>query len=517
MADPNDGWQDVPEEEWVEAHEATGEPGQPGHDPYAGGPNARVDNSPTRLRGTPLDAVKTFANKAALSAGPQIAGAMGAVMHSATNPMQRGTSDLDAYRSVRDDTARELQDSENTQWGEAVAPLGVIATPVPVKALPMGATGGARAAQGAKVGGGAGFIHGAATSSGDLTKMDGANWGQVLKDALVSGGAGAGGGAIAGPMLGGAERGLRSTAETQALRAAGMRGGISNQVQKQLGLSNMTEARQLGRQFLDEGLIPLAGSSERVGKNAEKLMGVAGNAKGSTLAQAQASGKPFDYAAMAKAVKDPIADPLVTTALERNRAGSKAASYADDIAEQGLATPGNWKMADQTKSKAWQTANFEADPKLAPKMYRQAVGRSAGDIERQIGDALGPQAQKTFSEANRRYGVGADALKLADNASTRDAQKKAFGMPEILAMTTGAGAAGGHAMGHGVEGALGGLAIALGAKGFDKYGHSSAARFSDFLAKRAANNSGGVVGGRAGEAVKDFGLKKYMELLEEEQ
>ena len=133
-----------------------GEAGAPGFDPYAGGPNARVDTSPTVPQGTLADAAKSFANKAALGAGPIIAGGIGALANAATQGFaDKPTSDLDAYRAVRDDSARELESSENTTAGQAVTPLALIATPVPVKGLGPGASVGQKALQGAKVGGGA--------------------------------------------------------------------------------------------------------------------------------------------------------------------------------------------------------------------------------------------------------------------------------------------------------------------------------------------------------------------------
>src|SRR5262245_31071065 len=132
---------------WVDVPDDEGEPGRPGPDIYAKGSKALQPTEPTTPMGTWGDAAKTFANKAALGAGPQIAGAMGALANAATQGFQdKTTSHLDAYRSVRDDTAKQLKASENTLAGQAVAPLATIATPIPVKALPKGAPGLARAA-----------------------------------------------------------------------------------------------------------------------------------------------------------------------------------------------------------------------------------------------------------------------------------------------------------------------------------------------------------------------------------
>lgn len=499
--DADDDWEDVPDG-------AEGEPGQPGHDPYKAGATAHQPTEPLMYPGTFKDAAKTWANTAALGAGPQISGVMGAIANAATDPMQIRGKDIDAYRDVRDDTARDLASSENTSAGQMAKPLGVVSTPIPVKALPYGASGGAKIWQGAKIGGGAGFVHGAATSKGDILKGE---WEQIIRDALMQGVPGAAGGAVAGPLFGVTEKPLRSVAETQALRAAGLRGGIKNSIRKDLGVPNMTEARKLGRQFLDEDLIPPVGSAEAVAKRAEALQGESGNVIGSTMTRADLSGAKANEAAVAQAVRKVLAGETRVA----QGAGAKTRKLARQFEDQALDTPGSFTSINKAKSDAWKSANFTADPDMSALLYRKGVGSARDEIEKQIGQALGPDDAAALRSANERYGVGADALKLAENAATRDAAKKGFGMPEILAMTTGAGAAGGSAMGHGAEGALGGLGLALGAKGFDKYGHSTAARLSDYAAKRAAP-TGALVGSAGAGALTPKAidaLAPYLELL----
>jgi hypothetical protein len=512
---------------------ASGEAGAPGHDPYAAGPYAHQDTSPSTPRGTPLDAVKTWANTAALHAGPQIAGAMGAVMHAATNPMQQGTSDLDAYRDVRDETARQLAASENTQMGEIAKPFGVLATPIPVSPA-KGMTAGQRAWQGAKVGGATQAIEGLATAKGDLTKLDGGEWKNALANALGRGVIGAGGGALAGPFLGKTQSAAKATAEEQALRAAGLQAGIKNSIRKDLGLADMDEARALGRRFLDEDLIPAVGSSEAVAKRAQRLEGEAGQTIGSVLNKADvatmsapqraagqtSAGRPsnvtqptpgFDYEAMGNAAHGVLDDASAPADL---MSGAKARQLADAFKAQAERTPGSFVGANKAKSDAWKSARFDQDAPMSAQLYRKAVGAGRDDIERQVAAALGPEDAAALKGANEKFGVAADALKLAENESTRRAARKGVTMGDVLALTTG-GAAGGFS-GHPGLGVGGGLALALGAKGYDKYGHSSTARFADWLAKRAGKNTGGVVGGEVATTAADA-LAPYLDVLKEEQ
>lgn len=491
-----------------EASEGTGEPGQPGADPYAGGPAAHQPTDPVMRQGTGWDAAKSFANKAALGAGPQIAGALGALAHATVQPFDQNASDLDAYRYVRDETANDLKSSENTTAGQAVAPLAFLATPIPGKGLGRGASILDKAKAGAKVGAGIGGVTAVVNSKTDLTRPTPENVKRALVDALLGTTLGAAGGGVAGGALGVAEPALSNTAEEQALRAAGLRGGIKNSLKKDLGLSNMDEARELGRSFLDEGLIPPIGSSEAVGRRAEALQGRAGNAKSAVLNEADVSGAKFDYPAAADAARARLDGQ---SAVATDLSGDKAYRFADAFERQGAKTPGSFVGADQAKSDAWKSARFDDDAPMSAVLYRKGVGATRDDIERQVADALGAGKAATLRSANQKYGVGADALKLAENASTRDAAKKLVGPMDILPALSG-GTIGGFA-GHPTTGVLGGLATSMALKGFDKVGHSSAARLSDFLAERAAQNTGGSVG--AAMSKQSDPLAVYLGLLEE--
>lgn len=505
--------------------EAAGEPGNPGHEQHANEAEQQEFANYTPM-GTVADAAKTFANKAALGAGPVISGGMGALANAATQGFQdEPTSDLDAYRDVRDDTARELKASENTTLGHAITPLAAIATPIPVKALPRGATIPQKALRGAEVGGGTGFASGLVNSKVDLTRPTPEGLRRALSEALVSGATGAGGGYLGGATLGAAEPKLRSFAEEQALRAAGLQSGIKNSLKTDLGLNDMTEARALGRRFLDEGLIPLVGSSEAVAKRAEKLGGAAGQTIGATMNKADVAtmhtpapppgqttaGRPsnvkpqpgFDYDAMADA-SNGVLDRA--TSVADDLSGGKARDLAEALRAQGKRTPGSFVGANQAKSDAWKSARFDQDAPMSAQMYRKAVGAARDDIERQVADALGPADAAALRSANEKFGVAADAQKLAANESQRRASRKGFTTGDLVALL-GGGTAGGFTGNTGL-GLGGGLAASLGLKAADKFGHSTASRFSDFLAKRAAANTGGATAGA---------LAPYLELLDEEK
>lgn len=489
-------------DESAQLHATPGEPGSPGHDLYADGPNAHVDTSPTTPKGEPLDAVKSFADNAALGAGPQIAGVIGAIANSATQGFSdRPTSDLDAYRAVRDDTEKDLAAAERTTYGQAVAPIAALATPIPVKGLGRGASVLDKAKQGLKVGGAVGALGALANAPEDFTKADAGDWGHIIARALAHGGVGALGGGMSGGLLGKTEPKLSATAENQALKAAGLRGGITNQVQRKLGLSTEEEARALGRQFLDEDLIPFGGSKEQVAKRAEALQGQAGNAVGSVLDRAEMSGSKFDYDALAGAARKPID---TASSVASDLSGQKAYSLADALEAQGAKTPGSFKGANAAKSDAWKSARFDDEAPMAAQLYRKAVGAARDDIQRQVGDAIGPEAAADLANANQKYGVAADALKLARNAGTRDQANSTLGLREQLMLAAGLGGGAGASLGHGLEGLALGAGGALLSNIGRKRGNAAAARFADFLAERAAQNSGGVVGAAGAEKLAEY-------------
>lgn len=305
-------------------------------------------------------------------------------------------------------------------------------------------------------------------------------------------------------------------AENQALKGAGLHGGIGSQ-QAKMGLDD-AEARALGRKFLEEDLIPFGGSKAAVKERAQSMLDRANNSIGAELTNAEVSGRPFNFAEMAAEASKPI-DRASKVA---QMSDSKARALIQALKEQGTATPGSWQAANRAKSDAWLSARFDEDAPMAAKLYRQAVGGARDSIENQLAREVGPQAADALRRANEKYGVAADALKLAKDAARREQANNTLGLTELL---TGVGGATlGGASGHPVSGALGGLATALGANLLRKRGNSTAAvllnelsgpvggtakvlgtggRFLEPLVVEESNRKGGL-------------LQPYLELLKRE-
>lgn len=503
-------------------------PAQGGH---TGGPGGQEKLPsipiPTKL-GTPADTARSFANTMTFGAAPQLEGVMGATAQDVVSQLGKhrpATPDelLAAYEDVRNAGAREHGEADKTVMGSLGNIAGVLA---PHPALPTAAPGAStlrRFGTGAGVGGGVGFVSGVAQSPADLTSGKAEEYGKAFLSGAKAAVPGALFGGTGGALMSKAVSPTRALAEEQALRASGLGSGIKNQIQKDLGVTTMAEARELGRKALDEGLIPWVGSAEKVGENAEKLQGQAGNTVGGILTQYETAGHKADYPRAAAAMRAPINDPSQTTAVARSQAG-KALDMANIIEnEASKNTPGSMVGLNKEKSDLWKGADFSNDPELAAVQYRKAVSGLRGDIENQVGEKLGPQAKADLAEANRRFGVGADIAKLAANEATRSAGRKGLGMPEVLALLAGAGAGAGtgHGVTGGATGAIAGLAAQLAAKGLNKYGHSTAARGADALAGRFAGDTGGHLGGMVGASrpvseVEDR-LAPWLKLLGKEE
>lgn len=218
-----------------------GEAGNSGPDLYKESADKFQPKDHAVPEGTLGDLATSWANKAPLGAGPQIQGAMAAVAHAATDPMQKQGSDLDAYRYARDEGKKGAEAAGKTRMGQIGDVVGTVTTPG-LGAETAGMTLPERAWQGAKIGGATGLISGAAQSKADLTKLDSGEWGRGLVDALTGGGsgfiAGAGTGAVsrAPAALGeGAENGAKRLAlgsldMTKAERAGLARSGQGDAV-----------------------------------------------------------------------------------------------------------------------------------------------------------------------------------------------------------------------------------------------------------------------------------------------
>ncbi len=339
-----------------------------------------------------------------------------------------------------------------------------------------------------------------------------------VTDVAIPGALGAAGGAVAtkgGQFLGDT---LKKFANAQALKAAGAKAGINNQL-RDLGLSSEDDLQKLGGNFLKDKLIPWFGGKQSVMDRASGAMNSEGSkigamSKGADAAVLQGGPvagqhpQPFDYARFGAAADVPAAQ---ATSVADELAGQKAHALAAALENQGKRTPGSFEGAAKAKSDAWKAADFRDDADLSPKLYRDTVGAARDNIEQQLeenlvaqniqkgmspADAKGAaqlQMQK-FTESNDKFGTAATANSLAKNYVSRNAAHKNIGITDLLAaapLATGA-----MATGHGMLSVPAAVGTVLAKKGLEHFGPG----FSANLA-----NTGGNLSNAVGELGSQYG------------
>jgi hypothetical protein len=473
------------------------------------GPSKPLDRG-TLQPGTIKDFAKSLANTAALHAGPQIEGVIGAVAHSATDPMQLNGTDLDAYRAVRDMGAEEHARSANTMAGKAAEIPGMLATPIPVKGLGPGASVGAKAARGAMVGGVAGLIQGAATSKGDLTKMSTPQIKQVLLDSLFSGVGGAVAGGALGGAMGVAEPPLRSTARKLPMDMLGVGEPARRSMQRQ-GIYD-----QAGDTLLS--LVRPFRSGMRKGSLTEDALAEL-KARGENLddvissLDTKSGGKTVNPGSMAVSVLRG-AESFSKGGLQSKQVADRMGAEAEGLLESLGDQPIPLARAEKFKS-------TEFGPGVA-KLLRHAGEPAAkttalGETYRALKTAneagaanVDPALAQKFIAAKQRYGElaapleGANVERSGMRSSDFDLGDLAGNapMPDSLLAKVGNSIPG-----------VGPLLVAGGNAVGRAYGRGMAANAAEFAANRMANNTGGGVGGQSAASL----LQPYLDLLHDEE
>lgn len=288
------------------------------------------------------------------------------------------------------------------------------------------ARGGAHAVTGALTG----AITGAGHSNADLVDEPSAaegGAGQFLKDV---GGAAAGGAVIntaLGTTMDKLTQPLRRAAENNALKAMGVRAGISNQLE-QMGYDTADEGRQLGRVALDTGVIPVWGTAEKVARNATERKQLSGAMIDDALQQADHAPVDFDQMAW-RAVGNVVGDGLSPTAA---RKGGEARRLVGDIVKLKDAAPSSKLLpelrtptepsvfdANKLKSDMYDGINYATDPSLATKMQRNVARGVKESIEQHVRDFAGEEAGDQLVTANKRWGQMNDIERLARDEATR--------------------------------------------------------------------------------------------------
>jgi len=346
--------------------------------------------------------------------------------------------------------------------GVAMAPL------LPVAA---GATGLARAAQAAKAGAGMGALSNPGDKEGEVDVIG------DIKGRLGGAALGAAVGPVADKAIGVAgkyagELGsyLKDKASEKAFRALGRPTPTQMKKMTDSGLN-----KEIGRELLDEGAIPVLGTPKRISKRVDALKEDAGQEIGDLLDSAGDS-KLVD----AKELADEL---LASPAIEEMRFTPGMEGAAEKIAQQLSTLASNGKLslreAQALRQRIDRSINFN---KRAPDMGAAQEGLYLQRTK--IRDAMNDGINSLDSSApkdrllaaNRKYSHMADADEILERELAREQSNRAVSLTDTIA------GAGGMATGNPAAG------LALGAvnKFGRTFGNSMQARGYDAMAAQLA-------------------------------
>jgi hypothetical protein len=185
-------------------------------------------------------------------------------------------------------------------------------------------------------------------------------------------------------------------AEESAVKAAG---AIQHNMQR-LGTA---ATRKLGREMLDDDLIPFGGSKTAILERAQAARGKAGGEMGETLKFVDSIvPEGFDWPRarlrlLERAEKlNPVQEDLVRQAVTR----------MDDQFGRAHSRKLGFKVANEMKSDLGDTLNWVTDPKVKMKLQRQLYGLFNEEIEQQLGEAFAREAVPAMRGAGARAATG---------------------------------------------------------------------------------------------------------------
>lgn len=357
----------------------------------------------------------------------------------------------EGYRFGRSESRQddvEAQAAHPVTYGASEV-AGAIAVPGP-KLLKPGMPG--RMAAIAKTGAAIGGASALGNSTADLTQD-----GRTL-EAVGDTATGAGmGGAMAPLATIGADRlgrWLQQASRDNALKAIGLRAGISNQLTKR-GYETADEARDLGQAALDMELIRPFRTASDVAERAQFAKQVQGSRIEGALADADAARLgPFDTERAAWEAATTAAGPqgLSPTAI---REATRAQNLVDDVVSLPRVQEPSFANANRMKSDMYSGINYGTDPALKTTLERRAASGLRKSIEEQVAETAGPDVADELRAANKAYGFLSDIEPLARDEATRQPARKAVTSNDMSHILM-AGAAGGT-----VGGVHGGIGAAL--------------------------------------------------------
>lgn len=445
--------------------------------------------------GTLSDFLKSWANSAALEAGPQIEGGMAAVMQDAKNlfegnPLNPDVTPLDAYRAVRDMGKEEHRAAEGTAMGNIAKLPGMLSTPIPTKAKPN-ATVAQRAWQGAKVGAPVGALSAAAQSPIDLTQSHPLEeYAQFLAETgtgFVGGGLlGAGAGATVGAI----ERPARDVARKlpmdmlgvgEAHRRAMQRSGVYDQAGDDLlALVRPFRSGMRKGSLTDDALAELQKRGQHLGDVEAAL-------------DAKTGGRTVHPGSMATEVLRGT-KPYLEGSLQDKQVASRMGKEAENLLASLGDEPVPLSKAEEFKQRFGPGVAKLLKHAGEPAAKTTALGetyRSLKNANEAAAHRISPELAAKFRAAKESYSRLAAPLEGA-NVERSGMRGSDFDWGEILANSPAPDSALSQLTKNSALAAAVKAPLDIAGRA---YGRGLAANAAEFLANRAAKNTGGGVAG----------------------
>lgn len=463
--------------------------------------------------------LKSWANTAALGAGPQIEGGMAAVMQDFNNliegePLNPKVTPLDAYREVRDMGKREHADAEKTAAGNIAKLPGMLMTPSPVKVAP-GASIPKRALAGAVVSGPTAAISSIAQSPIDLTQEHSMKeYLDLLKDTGTAFGVGTLTGAGTGAGLGLLEKPLRSTARKLPMDILGVGEPARRSMQRQ-GIYD-----EAGDELLK--LVRPLRSGMRKGSLTEDVLDEL-QKRGKNIGAAEAA---IDAAApdgvmttedLAESIRDrstpyqrgSVQDKQVAKRMGRE-ADNAMLNHGDLLPE--VPAPVSLAEAEAFKQRFGPAVAKQLRHAGEPAAKTDALAetyRALKNANEEAARAVDPKLAEQFTNAKKRYQLLAAPAEGA-NIERSGMRSSDFDWGEMLSSAPAPDSALSKLVQNSALAAAIKAPIDLAGRA---YGRGTAAKLSEFLANKAQQNTGGsAVGIGSAEA-----LEPWSRFLREEE
>ena len=326
----------------------------------------------------------------------------------------------------------ELEAKEHPVGSGIGTGIGIVGSGLmlPAGALAKGASLGAKAAQGAKIGAAYGAIQNPGDKEGEVDPLQ-------LGDRVKNAGIGAAvGGAVPVAIEGASSAAkkvsdyLRTKAAEKAFRSLGR--GTPQSMQKMV---KSGENVAIGRELLDEGAIPVLGTPRRIQDRVAKLKESAGEEVGN-LVKGAGNAKVVDAEKLGIQILD---SPEL--ALMRKTPGMESAVASIEKQVETLAKNGTMSLEEAQalrqqidKSINWNKASPDIGASKGLKMQRTGIR----DAMNEGINTLSPGAPKDqLLAANRKYGNMATADDILDKELARNQSNRAISLTDTIAAASG--------------------------------------------------------------------------------